>query len=64
MGGMRARVAARLKPKPATHTVMPGETLSSVGALTGVPWPAIAKANGLKPPYRIYPGQELKIPGK
>jgi nucleoid-associated protein YgaU len=64
MGGMRERIAKRLAPKPATHTVRVGETLSSIGALVGVPWPSIAKANGLKTPYRIYPGLELKIPRK
>ncbi|MEU6674747.1 LysM domain-containing protein [Streptomyces sp. NPDC046925] len=42
----------------------PGETLSSIGALVDVPWPDIAKANNIKTPYRIYPGQELKIPKK
>lgn len=52
------------RPLPVTHTVRPGETLSSIGALTGVSWPEIAKANNLKTPYRIYPGQELKIPKK
>lgn len=60
MGGLRERIAARLQA--GIHIVRPGETLSSIGALVGVPWPAIAKANGLKTPYRIYPGQELKIP--
>ena len=61
MADMRERIGGRLRP---VHTVRPGETLSSIGALTGVPWPEIAKANNLKTPYRIYPGQELKIPKK
>ncbi|WP_030777382.1 N-acetylmuramoyl-L-alanine amidase [Streptomyces sp. NRRL S-920] len=64
MDSMRGRVRRRLAPKPATHTVRPGETLSSIGALTGVRWPDIAKVNGLKTPYRIYPGLVLKIPRK
>ncbi len=61
MGGMRSRIAVRLKP---VHIVKPGETLTSIAALVGVPWPAIAAANNIKTPYRIYPGQELVIPKK
>nr|WP_317850488.1 LysM domain-containing protein [Streptomyces venezuelae] len=58
---MRERVKRRLAARP-PHTVRPGEHLASISALYDVPWMAIAKANGLKSPYRIYPGQELKIP--
>ncbi|MFE0101144.1 LysM peptidoglycan-binding domain-containing protein [Streptomyces sp. NPDC059009] len=47
---------------PTTHTVRPGETLSSIGALVGVPWLDIARANHISTPYRIYPGQVLTIP--
>nr|WP_244177469.1 LysM domain-containing protein [Streptomyces atriruber] len=61
---MRERVGRRLAPKPATHTVRVGETLSSIGALVGVPWLSIARANSIRTPFRIYPGQELKIPKK
>lgn len=40
-----------------------GDTLYSVGRATGVsPW-AIAQANGLYPPYTIYAGSSLWIPG-
>ncbi|MFJ4828383.1 LysM peptidoglycan-binding domain-containing protein [Streptomyces sp. NPDC088747] len=42
----------------------PGDTLSSIGALLDVPWLDIAKANSLKTPYQIFPGQVLKIPRK
>lgn len=61
MASMRARVAARLKP---TYTVEPGDTLSAIGRKLGVSWLDIAALNGIKTPYRIYPGQELKIPKK
>ncbi|WP_240660152.1 LysM domain-containing protein [Streptomyces sp. WAC 01529] len=61
---MRERIKRRLAPSPSTHTVRPGETLSSIGALLDVRWPEIARANGLKTPYRIYPGLVLKIPKK
>ena len=47
---------------PAWHTVARGETLFSIGRLYGVsPW-AIATANQLVNPNRIYAGQVLYIP--
>jgi LysM repeat protein len=47
---------------PTWHTVARGETLFSIGRLYGVsPW-AIASANGLANPNRIYAGQCLWIP--
>jgi LysM repeat protein len=40
-----------------------GDTLYSIGRATGTsPW-AIAQANGLYPPYTIYAGSSLWIPG-
>lgn len=53
-------------PGPApqfTHTVQRGETLFLISLRYGVPWPAIAEANNLTPPYVIYVGQTLVIPG-
>jgi spore germination protein len=47
---------------PTWHTVVRGETLFSIGRLYGVsPW-AIATANRLVNPNRIYVGQALYIP--
>ena len=46
-----------------TYTVVSGDTLSGIGAKLGVDWKDIANANGIKPPYTIYPGQKLTIPG-
>lgn len=45
-----------------THTVQPGEFLSMIGQKYGVAWTAIAQANGIQNPDRIYPGQVLRIP--
>ncbi|MEV0123147.1 LysM domain-containing protein [Streptomyces sp. NPDC050703] len=59
---MRQRIAARLAQR--SHTVRPGEHLASIGAMYGVRWPDIARANGLTSPYRVYPGRVLKIPEK
>ena len=47
---------------PTWHTVVRGETLFSIGRRYNVsPW-AIASANKLANPNRIYPGQRLYIP--
>lgn len=47
--------------KQRTYTVKSGDTLSGIGAKLGVNWQNIASKNGIKSPYRIYPGQVLKI---
>jgi LysM repeat protein len=52
-----ATVAAR------TYTVVRGDTLSRIGAKTGVPWTTIANLNRIRAPYLIYPGQTLKLTG-
>jgi LysM repeat protein len=46
-----------------THQVRAGETLFRISLRYGVPWQAIAEANDLAPPYVIYVGQTLIIPG-
>jgi len=47
---------------PVYHCVRRGETLSSIGRLYGVSPYAIARANGISNPNRIYVGQVLLIP--
>ncbi|TEU14158.1 MAG: LysM peptidoglycan-binding domain-containing protein [Anaerolineales bacterium] len=47
---------------PIYHHVRYGETLSSIGRLYGVNAYAIARANGIWNPNRIYAGQVLLIP--
>ena len=47
---------------PRYHTVRPGETLFSIGRLYGVNPYAIASANRIYNPNRIYIGQCLYIP--
>ena len=44
------------------HVVQPGDSLSAIGARYGVSYQAIAQANGISNPNRIYPGQVLTIP--
>ena len=46
-----------------SYVVRPGDTLSSIAARFGVSWQALAQANGIRPPYLIYVGQRLVVPG-
>lgn len=46
-----------------SFVVRPGDTLRRVGAATGAGSEAIARANGLQPPFTIDVGQQLSIPG-
>lgn len=57
-------VATAPGPRPPfVHVVQRGETLFLISLRYGLPWPAVAEANDLNPPYVIYPGQSLIIPG-
>jgi murein DD-endopeptidase MepM/ murein hydrolase activator NlpD len=47
-----------------THIVVKGETTASIANLYGMPWGDIARANSLKKPYNLNPGQKLCIPYK
>ncbi len=51
------------KPPQVTHTVQRGETLYSISLIYGAHWLSIAQANNIAPPYVIYAGQSLMIPG-
>ncbi len=44
-----------------TYTVRSGETLYAIAWFTGKDYLDLAKYNNLRPPYNIYPGQELKL---
>jgi nucleoid-associated protein YgaU len=48
-----------------TYTVVSGDNLTKIGEKYGVTWQQIFEANKdiLKDPDKIFPGQELKIPG-
>lgn len=46
-----------------TYVVQPGDTLRGIGNRTGAGSEAIARANGLTPPYGVRAGQRLQIPG-
>lgn len=45
------------------YSVRSGDTLSAIGRRLGVSWLSLARANGIRPPYRIYPGERLRLSG-
>ncbi len=49
------------KSVPEHVTVRRGDTLYSISFRYHLDWKAVARVNGLKPPYTIYPGQHLKL---
>jgi murein DD-endopeptidase MepM/ murein hydrolase activator NlpD len=49
-------------PSPTEHVVAEGETLNGIANRAGVSAKALAKANGLKPPFALRNGQTLKLP--
>jgi LysM repeat protein len=55
--------AAAVSGAATTHTVKPGEWLFSIGRQYNVSPFTLAQVNRIGPPYRIYPGQVLTIPG-
>ena len=60
---LAAKPDAASDPAQATmHTVKAGETLAGIAARAVVPRVLIIEANGLKPPYKVRPGQKLVIP--
>lgn len=45
------------------YIVQPGDTLFSIANRFGVPWQEIVRVNRLQPPFSLYVGQQLFIPG-
>ncbi|QIG80406.1 M23 family metallopeptidase [Stakelama tenebrarum] len=57
-------VNADARSVPATtYIVRRGDTLRGISNRTGAGSEAIARANGLRPPFTIFPNQRLTIPG-
>jgi LysM repeat protein len=46
------------------YKVAAGDTLSKIGEAKGIDWEDIAKINGLRDPYTIFPGQTILLPGR
>ncbi|RAK62046.1 LysM peptidoglycan-binding domain-containing protein [Phenylobacterium kunshanense] len=57
-----AATRSRSRGPAATYTVKKGDTLAKIADKLGTDIQDLAKANGLKSPYRINPGQVLKNP--
>lgn len=45
------------------HTVVSGDTLSGIASKYGTTYQKLAEYNGIADPNKIYPGQQIKIPG-
>lgn len=45
------------------HVVQRGETLAAIGRRYGTSYLTLARLNGIRSPYTIYPGQRLRVPG-
>jgi len=50
--------------QPGTYTVTKGDTLYSIAFRNGTDFREVARLNGIAPPYTIWPGQVLKLPGR
>jgi LysM repeat protein len=55
--------SATAMPKPATHLVQAGETLSQIAEKYDVPLADLMQVNGIQNSDAIYVGQELRLPG-
>ncbi|MGC5325056.1 LysM peptidoglycan-binding domain-containing protein [Brevibacillus sp. SYSU BS000544] len=45
------------------YVVQPGDTLFSIANRFGVDWQEIVRVNRLRPPFILFVGQTLQIPG-
>lgn len=60
---VRPAVANASRVAGASYTARTGDTLLTIAERTGIPADAIAAANAMVAPFRIYAGQELVLPG-
>lgn len=63
-GAPRAPVSERIRhdrPPPAEYVVRRGDTLYSISWSYGLDYREVARRNGIGPPYRIYPGQTVRL---
>lgn len=55
---------AAVVPQDGSYTVRRGDTVSLIAARYGVTEQALLGVNGIQDPHRIYPGQQLALPGE
>ncbi|MEW6444942.1 MAG: peptidoglycan DD-metalloendopeptidase family protein [Pseudomonadota bacterium] len=48
-------------PDGGVHVVQRGETLYSIATAYGLDWQAVARINGLRPPYALNVGQRIRL---
>lgn len=63
-GGADRLPASRTASSHDVHVVQRGDTLYAISRLAGVSVATLARLNGLRPPYRIIPGQKLRLRGR
>lgn len=61
-GAPRPSGGVQEDPEEDVYRVKPGDYLAVIARRLDVDWRDLAKVNGLREPYTIYPGQELRIP--
>ena len=47
--------------EPENYIVQPGDWLGQIANRFGIPWERLAETNDLRPPYVLYPGQEIRL---
>lgn len=66
VAGVGAHAQGQVKANGRQYVVVRGDTLYSIAWQAGTDVPTLARHNGLRPPYHIYPGQTLRldVPGR
>ncbi len=62
LGAVGLFLLPSVNSEAAEYLVQKGDCLSVIGQKTKTDWRQIARANNLKSPYLIYPGQKLSLP--
>ncbi|GAB2327901.1 LysM peptidoglycan-binding domain-containing protein [Streptomyces griseoincarnatus] len=61
-GAPRPAVGGQEEAEGGVYRVKPGDYLAVIARRLDADWRDLARVNGLREPYTIYPGQELRIP--
>lgn len=58
---VRRRVVKQWQTKGDIYVVQPGDNLQQIAEHFGLKWQTIARANKLRAPYQLVPGEELRV---